>query len=173
MKLSDCFELGFVTKTHGLKGFVTVFLDTDNPQDYFELESVFLEIKGELIPFFIEDMMETNQVDKIIVKFEDIETVEQAQSLIKAKLFLPAEFLPDLGKNKFYYHEVVGFLVSDKTVGNVGKINTILESPALDYLQVDYKGKEVLIPIEDSFIIEVDKKKKQIIVDLPDGLLDL
>ena len=173
MNKQDCFELGLITKTHGLKGFVTIHIESDNPQDYYNLESVFLVQRDELIPFFIEDFKESNSPEKIQVKFEDVESIEDAQELIKAKLFLPLEWLPELKGNKFYYHEVIGFEITDQNSGKSGVIENVLGNLGKDYFSLTIDEKNILIPIEESFIVKVDRKRKRISLDLPDGLMDV
>ena len=173
MNKQDCFELGLITKTHGLKGFVTVYIESDNPQDYYNLESVFLEHREELIPFFIEDFKESNSPEKIQVKFEDVDSIEDAQEIIKSKIYLPLDWLPELRGDKFYYHEVIGFELNDTESGKSGKIENILGNMGKDYFSVDINNELVLIPIEDSFNITVDRAKETITVDLPEGLLDI
>jgi 16S rRNA processing protein RimM len=81
--------------------------------------------------------------------------------------------LPDLSGNKFYYHDVINYLVIDDKFGEIGKIKNIKENISQDLFVIDHNKNEVLIPIHDEFIVEVDKKKKQIIVKTPEGLIDL
>ena len=93
------------------RGKLNLFLDADFPEEYQHMESVFvaLEGSGTLIPFFIEHISITE--NKTIVKFEDIDTVEQAEELVKATLYLPLQDLPALEAGQFYYHEIIGFSV--------------------------------------------------------------
>ena len=75
--------------------------------------------------------------------------------------------------NKFYYHDVIKYLVIDENFGEIGKIKNIKENISQDLFVIDYKSNDVLIPIHDEFIINVDRDKKQIIVKTPEGLIDL
>jgi 16S rRNA processing protein RimM len=95
MHIDDCFLLGHIVKTHGIKGQVVAFFDVDYPEDYDDLESVFLEQQGRLIPFFI-DKMEPVQKGRFIITFEDIKTIEQAEKLRNVSLYLPLDELPEL-----------------------------------------------------------------------------
>jgi len=56
MQKSECFSLGKITKPHGLKGEVTIWLDVDVPENYIGLDALFLEIKGQLVPYIIEEL---------------------------------------------------------------------------------------------------------------------
>ncbi|MCD8539828.1 MAG: hypothetical protein LRY55_08725 [Leadbetterella sp.] len=104
MQKSECFSLGKITKTHALKGEVIIFLDVDAPEYYSELEAVFLEIKGQLVPYLIEELQIKGR--KSILKFEDINTIEEAEAIVNAPVWLPLSALPELKGNQFYYHDV-------------------------------------------------------------------
>ena len=173
MKKEACYYLGKITRTNGNKGGVSIFLDVNNPQEYSELDAVFVEIKKQLIPFFIEEIKIHTSKNTAVVYFEDIEDVDTAASLTNKNLYLPLASLPILEGNKFYFHEVVDFLLIDEEFGEIGKIKEILEYPNQAIFQTFYKGKEVLVPINDQFIQKVDRDKKEILLNLPEGLLDI
>lgn len=171
MTKEDCFELGKITKTHGLKGEVVLWLDVDFPEDYEDLESVFLDQKGELVPYFIETYRLSG--NRAIVQFEDIDTFEKAEGLINLQAFLPLEELPELGNDQFYYHEIIGFQVVDKQLGVLGIVQTVHSMQAQDLLVMDYKSKEVLIPVIPEIVLQADKDAKILNVNLPEGLLEV
>ncbi len=167
----DYFYLGLVTKTHGYFGKVVAFIDADDPTVYENVEMIFLNIHGTLVPWFIEERSLKN--NKLIIKFQDVTTEEQAAGLVKKELYLPLSALPELSGNKFYYHEVKGFMVTDEAFGPVGVIEDVLDYPAQAMMQVFCQEKEVLIPINDAVILSLDRKKKSILIKAPEGLLDL
>lgn len=171
MTKEDCFELGKITKTHGLKGEVILWLDVDFPEDYEDLESLFLEEKGVLVPYFIETYRLSG--NRAIVLFEDIDTFEKAEGLINLQAFLPLEELPELDADQFYYHEIIGFQVVDKNLGVLGTVQTVHSMQAQDLMVMDYKGKEVLIPVIDEIVLGTDKTAKVLNVNLPEGLLEV
>ena len=171
MVIDDCFKLGHIVKKHGLKGELSILLDVDYPENYTRLESVFVEVNKQLIPFFIESLQLNG--DRGIVKFEEVDDLPSAERLFKADLYLSIESLPILKEGQFYYHEVIGYMVIDKSLGEIGIIDQIYEFPHQDLFGVTPKGKEVLIPINDQMIAKVDHELKQIQVDLPEGLLDV
>ena len=171
MKINNCFQLGYIIKPHGIHGAFTVLIDSDNPEYYRELESVYVEIQQELTPFFIDSIqISGNRAD---LKLKNIHSIEQASPLKGCALFLPLHMLPELEDHQFYYHEVVGFSVKDHIHGELGKIKTVYEANGNDLFAVDHKGTEILIPIRDEFIIDMNKKKRSILVHLPDGLLEI
>ncbi|VAW27633.1 16S rRNA processing protein RimM [hydrothermal vent metagenome] len=167
----DYFYLGLITKTHGYDGKVVAFIDADDPSAYENTEMVFLNIRGTLVPYFIEERSLKN--NKLIIKFQDVTTGEQAADLVKKEIYLPLSALPGLSGNKFYYHEVKGFMVTDEMFGPVGVIEEILDYPAQAVMQVFHEGKEVLIPVNDAVILKLDRKNKTILIKAPEGLLDL
>jgi len=167
----DYFYLGLITKTHGYYGKVVAFIDADNPSVYENVEMMFLNIHGTLVPYFIEERSLKN--NKLIVRFQDVATEEQAAELVKKEIYLPLSVLPKLSGNKFYYHEVKGYTVTDEAFGAVGEVEEILDYPAQAVMQVFHKGKEVLIPVNDAVILKLDRKNKTIFIKAPEGLIDL
>ena len=87
MTKEDCYLVGKLTKTHGLKGEMAIWLDVDYPEEYEDLESILVEMKGELIPYFVEQIQ--IRANKSIIKFEDVDSIEAAQNLINCDLYLP------------------------------------------------------------------------------------
>ena len=171
MNRDECFLLGHVIKRHGLKGEVSIFLDVDDPNQYSELESVFILMDGKLIPFFINSL--SLKGNKAVVHFEDLDTVEQADEIKGKELYLPLSVLPELEGTQFYYHEVVGFTVLDEYKRELGEVKDIYSSTAQELLAIDRNGKEILVPIVDQTILNVDREQKCIEVHLPEGLLDI
>jgi 16S rRNA processing protein RimM len=96
-----------------------------------------------------------------------------ADALLKSDLYLPLELLPQLNGNKFYFHEVIGFKIKDEKFGEVGTITGINDSTAQALFEVDRNGIEILIPMNDEFIVKVDRAQKTIAVNTPDGLIEL
>ncbi|MDX2305605.1 MAG: ribosome maturation factor RimM [Microscillaceae bacterium] len=171
MKKEDCYELGFISKTKGLDGELFIQLDVDDPEDYQELESVFVEIKQNLVPYFIEYI--DFQDKKVVVRFEDIDSLEDAHTLVGCKLFLPLDNLPPLEDGQFYYHEVINFQIIDQTLGKLGIITNIYETGNQDLIAMLYQGREILIPLVDEFVLKINREEKILEVNLPEGLLDI
>ncbi|MDI9859801.1 MULTISPECIES: ribosome maturation factor RimM [Flectobacillus] len=171
MTKEDCFELGKITKTHGVKGEVILWLDVDFPEDYEEMDSVFLEVRGELVPFFMDSYQLRG--NRAIVKFEDCDTFEKAEELLNLQAFLPLEVLPELDGEQFYYHEVIGFQVIDEKLGALGLVQTVYAMQAQDLLVMSYQNKEVLIPVDPEIVLGADKEAQTLQVNLPEGLLDV
>tara|TARA_R110002124_G_scaffold120895_6_gene279002 strand:+ start:65581 stop:66105 length:525 start_codon:yes stop_codon:yes gene_type:complete len=172
MQKENCFYLGKVVKKYSFKGEVLVKLDTDEPELFTDMESVFVEQHKNLIPFFIE-RSSLHKSTLLRIRFEDVDTEAAADQLIGLHLYLPLEFLPQLSGNKFYYHEIIGYTVNDVSFGNVGKITGVNDATAQALFEIDRDGKQILIPINDAFIKKVDRTSQTIILDVPEGLIDI
>lgn len=170
MDIKDCFYLGKVTKPWGVKGQMVLFLDVDDPEEYLDLDSAFVEVKGQLVPhFFHIDSLNGN---KAVVTFEELSPAE-AQSLAGRDLYLPLSVLPKLEGNKFYFHEVTGFKVVDSEKGDIGVLEQVIDYPAQPLFQVMKNGVEILIPVIDEVIDKVDREQKTLFITAPKGLIDL
>ena len=167
----DYFYLGIITKPFGYKGQLFIYLDTDQPEKYQELDAVFIDTDGELIPYMIEDF-QYRGANQAVVKFQDI-SPDEAKSLIKSELYLPSSMLPPLTGNQFYFHEVIGFSVVDKEKGNIGICKEFIDISRQLIMQVEFEDKEILIPAVDEILKELDREKKIIYIEAPEGLIDI
>lgn len=172
MRKEDYFYLGKIVKKHSFKGEVVIKLDTDEPELYKNMESVFVDIGNNLIPFFIEKSS-LSKGTMLRVKFEDVSSEADAEAILKSGIYLPISLLPKLSGNKFYYHEVIGFEVVDANFGKVGIIQHINDTAAQPLFEIDREGVVVFIPMIDDFIKKVDRDNKVIEVATPEGLIDL
>lgn len=171
MTKDDCYQVGHITKTHGVNGELVLYLDVDEPSEYADLESVLLEVKGELIPYFIESIAIVKG-SRAIVAFEDVDSIEQAERLINCGAYLPLEELePITDETRFYFHEIVGYQVVDAEAGPLGIVRGVYAMNAQDLIAMDYQNREVLIPINSDIVRTVDRANQKLNVALPDGLL--
>jgi len=172
MTTKDCFYLGKIVKKYSFKGELLAKLDTDEPNIYENLDTIFIDINGTLIPFFIEKS-QLHKSDLLRLKFEDVSCEADADALLKSDLYLPLDLLPKLQGNKFYFHEVINFQIIDENFGPVGNVKGVNDTTAQALFEVDRDGIEILIPVNDDFIIKLDKINKTIIVNTPPGLIEL
>lgn len=170
MKKADCYHLGYVAKLHGFKGEVSFFLDVTNPEEYTSLDSVFIDINGQLTPFFVESF-QLRPKSFATVKLEGVNTENEAKALTRKDLYLPLTELPELSGINFYDHEVVGFQVVDVSFGPVGTLQQIIDLPVNPLIQIDANGKEVLMPFVHGLIQAVDRENKVLTVKAPEGLI--
>jgi len=173
MLIEDCFNLGYIAKLHGFKGEVSLFLDVTDPSNYQNLKSVYLEMnKGELVPFSIQNIKLMNK-GFMTVQFAGIDSELQARELLKKTAFLPVTMLPQLSDKEFYDHEIISFEVIDIHEGNIGRVVQVIDLPSNPLLQLDFEGKEVLIPLIPGLVINVNRSGKILTIESPPGLIDL
>lgn len=172
MRKEDCFYLGKIAKKFSFKGEVLIYLDTDEPELYQDMESVFVEFNNNLVPYFILNSS-LHKGDFLRVQFEDVDNEAEADSLLGCEIYLPLSMLPKLEGNKFYFHEVIGFEIEDLRLGVFGKIVSINDSSAQPLFEVLNGNVEILIPMIDAFLVKIDRDNKKVIMDLPEGLVEM
>ncbi len=167
-------KIGYTQKPHGLAGELKVSIEEMYEEDFLQCETVFLNIKGKLLPFFVETIRGGNF---LIVKFEDVNNKEKATEIQGKELSVrERDLIPDDSRVKPIiesYTYLAGYLMMDKTAGQVAVIQEVIEMPQQEMAVVTYKNRELLIPLHPTLVAAIDKNKKEILMDLPDGLLDL
>lgn len=171
MKLEDCFYIGYITKTKGLKGEVQLFFEYDSPDDL-ELEVLFIEIEGKLIPYFVAShKLQHNQTGLFF--FDDIDTIEKAEKIIRKKVYLPNSKKPVRDADEFLITDLKGFTLHAEPYGALGEIIDVKEYPQQYIATFIHQNKEVMFPLNDDLIEEIDVEKKILHAQLPEGLLEL
>lgn len=168
---NEFFYLGTLTRPFGLKGDMCAFFDTDNPENYTNLPSVFLDIDGVKLPYLIE-RIQYRGGNQFILKIQDIEANDTAR-YAGTELYLPITDLPKLPENRFYFHEVIGFTVIDELKGDIGICRDFLEVGNNPLMQIFKDEIEILIPANHQFITKVDKENKILYIHAPEGLIDV
>jgi 16S rRNA processing protein RimM len=169
-------NIGHTRKAHGLTGEIKVSIDEQYLEDFLKNERVFIGVKNLKIPYFIANIRGKGEM---IVHLEEVNDRDAAQALQSKEIFLREEDLLADDEREFEFPEesleygyLAGFSISDKTLGLIGVIDEVLEMPQQEMALLRYKNREVLIPLNDSFILDIDKNNKQVAMDLPEGLLD-
>lgn len=171
MKHEEAFYIGYITKTKGLKGEVQVFFEFDDYEDL-DLDVVFAEMNSKLVPYFVSTYkLHPNKTGYFY--FDDIDHIDKAQPLLKKKLYMPLAKKPIRDEDEFYYSDLQGFEVKDEQLGDLGKILEVHEYPQQFVATVLYKETEIMFPLNEDFIVEIDDENKILTVDLPEGLLDI
>lgn len=171
MDKKDCFNLGYIARRVGNHGELGFVLDVDNAARYSKLESVFIEIRNSLVPFFIKKIQIKG--NNATVSIEGIDTIQKAEELLKCSLYLPLSALPPLKGKKFYLHELTGFTATDKNFGEIGLITEVLDFPHQTILQIKHGDDEVLIPAKEEFILAINRDSKRIELNAPEGLIEI
>lgn len=171
MTKEESFYIGYITKTKGLKGEVQLFFEFEEYEEL-DLDVLFFELNGKLVPFFVASYkLYENKTG--LFYFDDVDHVDKAQPLLKKKAYLPLSKKPERDEDEFYYTDLKGFIAVDETLGELGEIIEINEYPQQFVATVSYQNKEILFPLNEDFIVEIDDEEHVITLDLPEGLLDI
>jgi 16S rRNA processing protein RimM len=171
MNKQDCFFLGTIVSKFSYKGEILLKLDSDEIQ-FKKLKTIFLEIEGALVPFEIKNVM-LHKSSLLRIKLENIDSEKKANTIVKTKTYLPIKDLPKLNGDKFYYHEIISFTVLDLSLGNIGKVKEVNDQTSQPIIVVNNGLNEIMIPLVDDFLIEINRNKKTLTFDLPEGLTTL
>lgn len=171
MKSEEFVEIGYITKTHGLKGELQVVFNYPDPKKL-KLNTVFVDVNGKMVPYFV-DNFKLSQQSMGYFLFEDINHIDKAQPLVKRKVFLSKDKMPKKKKEEFSYFDLEGFTVIDESSGNLGEILSVKEYPQQFLATVTYKEREALFPLSEDFIKNLNIEGKTLVTNLPDGLLDV
>ena len=169
---SDTRLIGTLAKLHSFKGRFVLISETSISEDIENWESVFLEIEGLLVPFFIDHITITSDTS-VIIGFEDIDSSEKAKEFVSSKVFQLLTLAGKEEKIEVVPEHMSGYTVIDKKVGNIGKIDKILDYNQNLLFRIVKGKQEILIPLSEEFIISINHKKKEVIISAPEGLLDL
>ena len=133
---------------------------------------IFLEVNKKLVPYFVENIKLQNN-STAYATFEDVDHIDIAQPLVRRKMYLPNDKMPERDPEDFRYSDLVGYLVIDEEHGELGEIIEVREMPQQFIATVDMDGKELMFPLSEDLIMDIDMDKEVIEVDLPEGLVDL
>ena len=169
---SDLVLIARAVKTHGLKGEVVAELLTDFPERFEDLDEVVLvSPDGEQKNVSIEDFW--FQKDRVVLKLDGYDDVDAARSLIGYVFAVPESDRVQLEEDEFYDWELEGCTVK---VGDesIGQVRSVMKTGGTDVLVIgDEAGKERLVPLAAPIVVKIDPAAKTIVVDPPEGLLDL
>ena len=172
MRKEDCFFLGTVVAKYSFKGEVLIKLDTDDPETYLSLQSFLLEDESHLIPCFT-TKVQLHKSQLLRISVEGVNSEKQADLMIGKSVYLPLDQLPKLDDDQFYFHEIIGFKVIDYVLGPIGIITGVNDASSQVLLEVEHNDRQILIPLVDELIQQLDKQQKQLYLTIPEGLLDL
>jgi len=171
MLIEDCFRIGSILKTKGLKGELHIYVDFEGIEDI-KITTIFIETAGKLVPYFVSSIKYLQKNAAYLV-LEDIDTIEKASLLVKKNIYLSNKLKPKKKKKDFTLMDLKGFMAIDENEGELGVITDIHEFPKQLIATVTYKNCEVLFPLNEEIIKGIDVVSEIVTVDLPEGLLDI
>ena len=168
IRTEEVYKIGKLGKVHGVKGEIS-FLFDDDVFDRTDADYLVLDIDGILVPFFIEEYRFKTD-DNALMKFEGIDTQERARELTGCEVYFPRE-LSETDEEHLSWAAIRGFELIDANNGkSAGRIASVDDSTINILFELE-DGK--LIPASEELITNVDTKKQQIFINLPEGILEL
>jgi 16S rRNA processing protein RimM len=171
--MEDLQQIGSIFKVHGLQGEVKIAVDDGYLEALFQKGYLIADLKSQKVPYFIESI---RGVGQLITKLEGIDTVDDARRIAGAKIYMKSKDLPDLDqevKEEGPYSGLDGFLMVDEGGKTLARIIRVDSYPMQELALVDYKTSEKLVPLNAATVISIDRKQGRVVVDLPEGLLEL
>lgn len=169
IRKEEVFKIGVINKPHGVKGEVS-FTFTDDIFDRVDCDYLILLMDGILVPFFMEEYRFRSD-NVALVKFEDIDTAEEARKFTNVEVYFPKKFM-DEQEDVTSWNFFIGFRVEDVHHGYLGEITDVDDTTMNVLFSIEKDGEELLLPAHEEFIIDLDRKKKVMKVDVPDGLIE-
>ena len=169
IRKEEVFKIGVINKPHGVKGEVS-FTFTDDIFDRVDCDYLILLMDGILVPFFMEEYRFRSD-NVALVKFEDINTAEQARKFTNVEVYFPKKFM-DEQEDVTSWNFFIGFRVEDVHHGYLGEITDVDDTTINVLFSIEKDGEELLLPAHEEFIIDLDREKKVMKVDVPDGLIE-
>lgn len=166
-------KVGTVGKPHGIAGEVVVRAATGWTADDLAYDFLLLCLDGALVPFAVDDIRLRND-DEALVKFALVGSQEEAKRLTDAEVFIDRSWQDEDDLDERKTGSLVGYTAIDENAGPLGRITSIDEQGGNNPLfVVDHDGDELLIPITDDFISEIDDERCEILFNLPEGLISI
>jgi 16S rRNA processing protein RimM len=171
---NDDVLIGIVVSPHGIGGLAKVFPLTDNPERINLLQEVDLILETERRSVVIEKASLYGRF--WLLKFKGIKTREEIQLLGGSKIVIPRSQRLALPDDHFYHDQLVGLKVYNSDGDLLGLIVEVISTGGHDLLMIERAGlsdRKTLVPAVKEFVRQVDLKAKKLVVDLPEGLLEL
>ena len=169
--MQDFILIGHTKKTYGVNGQLKVQVFDEYLDSFFQTEVVFIELQGQKIPYFIENI---SQQGTLMLQLEEVNEKETALKVMSKKLYLRAkDAIKKEEEGNLQYSHCIGFTIVDTEQGKIGVIEEVLEFPQQEIAMLNYQQKEVFIPLNEHFIKAIDTTNKVIKMTLPLGILEL
>lgn len=170
--MTEYFQIGIISKPHGLHGEVNVFPTTDDPARFKKLKKVIMESgRDGRIELNVQSVKFFKKF--VIVKFKEFNTIEDVEKLRGKELIIPRSAAQKLGKNEYYASDLIGLTICDEEGNELGVLKEVISTGANDVYEMQREGEEetILIPAISDCIKNVDIENGLITIHVMDGLL--
>lgn len=169
MTRDKCLLLGTISKTHGVRGELIIRITSPSFEPDENWESLFLQIDGILVPFFISSLY-APKADEWYICFDDYDNKESAQNLVGSAVWIPKDLMAKV-EEKIYMDELAGYLLINLSTGKQALINDFVDIPGNPVFEITLEGKSLLVPAQDEMIEEIDQKNRKLVMRLPEGIM--
>ena len=169
MTREECLLLGTISKTHGVRGELIIRIADQSFEPDENWESIFLQIDGILVPFFISSL-HAPRTDEWFILFDDYDNKDSAQNLVGLPVWIHKDQLAAPAEEVFL-EELTGYLLVDIRTGKEGLITDFKDIPGNPVFEISMDGEKILVPARDELIEEIDVSRQRLIMSLPAGLL--
>ncbi len=167
----NCSKIGYITKPHGIDGSVVVRLNGPFADDIEPGEPMFIEIDGTLVPFFVDEIRPLT--DMAYIKFGFVDSEKDAGKLRTFSVYTYHEKSDHQPFQLSWAASLQGYRIVDENSGYSAIIDEYIDNPANPLFVVQMNDREVFIPVQEDFVVRINRKKKILYVNLPEGLTDL
>lgn len=171
MDLDSLHFLGRLGKPWGHQGELTVHLQDVEPDEIVHAGSLFVDIEGQKVPFFFTKLYEKGR--DVLIKFDDFDDPGSAAMLVGRDIYAPPGHLADASDESWDPEEFIGLLVKDEVHGELGEVMGIEGTDRNPVLVILHGEKEVLVPLAEEMIVDLDMEERSLTIRTPDGLIDL
>ena len=164
-------EVGKIINTHGLRGDVKIVTWTDYPEDFEEIDRVYIKRKtGDEV---LNISYVKYQKNNIIVKFKEIADINEAEKYKNLIVYADRNDLPELEEGAHYIADLIGLEIVSEDGKHIGELVDVFNTGANDIYDVKRSGKKnLLLPVIDEVVKDIDLENKKITVHVMEGLDD-
>lgn len=167
---NDLLEVGVVIGIHGLRGDIKIRPLPTGDLALPGARKVFLkDSMGLLVQY--ETVRSSQHKQNVLVRLAGLDNLYAVEPLIGSSVWMAKKDLPELDDEHYYWSDLEGLEVIDQQQGVLGRVVGMFATPAHDILEVDGPAGEILIPAIEPFLVQVDRDKGQLHVNLPEGLV--
>lgn len=171
IRKEEVYRIGLFNKPHGIHGELQ-FTFTDDVFDRVEAEYIVCPMDGILVPFFIEEYRFRSD-NTALMKLEGVDNAERARMFTNTEVYFPLKLAEQDEDAELTWQYFIGFQVEESWHGPLGSITDVDTTTINTLFVVEHDGEELLIPAQEEFITGIDKERRLITMQLPDGLLGI
>ena len=163
-------EIGHFSRLHGYNGKLVISFINENSSILTNKITIWLNVSGLITPFKIQEIQPLNK-NKLVLSLLNVDK-KKAEELKNKSVFVNPRDI-DLPEEKFDKNNISGYDLFNQKEEDLGKVSSIIKIKNNNLIQIYIKDTEVLLPFNEKSILSLDHSKKQIKIDIPDGLIEL